>query len=424
MRSLGSGHYGSALLDTLVRETARQPLPPVDWDEVEQRLFAQIDPQPKSRVVTRSAAPRRRAASVFSVAVAAAAAVAVVRLAPRDSVRVPQPTTSHRVLEANFDSPGTGTLSGPLLPGDVAEAATAPIRYESRGSLSFTLAPASRVEVVTPETAPGSTSVDGASKNTGMTIALVSGSVHAEVVPRPAGEVFAVEVGKTRIAAHGTSFTVSRRDDRVLVEVAHGAVAVGPAGHPGSTHGWLLVGPDRAWFSIDGAREASWSDEAPVAGVEPSPPSAEVSSAARSASAQENTTSGVAAAEQGALQEMRRDPLAHAGRSRSSSRSFGERDGMSATEGAEKQKAATAVILSRLNACYERQVASLGVRFSIRSSLTLTIAPNGTVREGVFDPPLSPTLMACARDAIGAVRFPQEGSTVVLRVPVELSPAP
>ena len=47
------------------------------------------------------------------------------------------------------------------------------------------------------------------------------------------GRSFAVEVGRTRVAVHGTSFTVSREGDRVTVEVAHGSVAVGPDWSPG-----------------------------------------------------------------------------------------------------------------------------------------------------------------------------------------------
>src|SRR5205085_6851243 len=91
-----------------------------------------------------------------------------------------------------------------------------------------------------------------------LTIELAYGSVHADVVPRAEGEAFAVEIEHTRVAVHGTSFTVSREGDRVVVEVAHGSVAVGPTGHPGSTQGWLLVGPDQASFSLDGARDAEW----------------------------------------------------------------------------------------------------------------------------------------------------------------------
>ena len=69
-------------------------------------------------------------------------------------------------------------------------------------------------------------------------------------------EAFAVEVGGTRVAVHGTAFSVKREGDRVLVDVVHGTVAVGPVGHVGATTGHLLVGPSRASFSLDGGRTA------------------------------------------------------------------------------------------------------------------------------------------------------------------------
>jgi len=88
---------------------------------------------------------------------------------------------------------------------------------------------------------------------------------------------------------------------------------------------------------------------------------------------------------------------------------------------AERPGDAPAAILKGLEACYERQVSSLGVRFSIQSSLILTVLPNGTVREGVFTPPLSPTLMSCAREAISAAHFPHGESITQISVPVRLS---
>jgi hypothetical protein len=43
------------------------------------------------------------------------------------------------------------------------------------------------------------------------------------------------------------------------------------------------------------------------------------------------------------------------------------------------------------------------------------------VREGLFNPPLSPTLMNCARDAITTARFPRGESTREVRLPVNLA---
>jgi hypothetical protein len=58
----------------------------------------------------------------------------------------------------------------------------------------------------------------------------------------------------------------------------------------------------------------------------------------------------------------------------------------------------------------------------VESSLKLTILPDGAVREGVFDPPLSPMLMSCASEAIGRVRFPGGAAMYRVDVPVRLSP--
>jgi len=79
--------------------------------------------------------------------------------------------------------------------------------------------------------------------------------------------------------------------------------------------------------------------------------------------------------------------------------------------------------VKQLEACYRRQVSSFGVSFSIRSSLKLSILPTGAIREGVFDPPLSPTLMTCAREAITSVRFAKSSSLRQIQVSVNLSPA-
>src|SRR4029079_6822731 len=131
------------------------------------------------------------------------------------------------------------------IPAEAAESGAEPLSYHRAGVVSFTLAPRSRVEMASSD--PGS-----------MTVTLIHGSIHADVIPHPNGEAFAVEIDRTRVAAHGTSFTVTRHENHAMVDIEHGAVAVGPVGHPGSTQGWLLVGPDRAMFSLDGAREATW----------------------------------------------------------------------------------------------------------------------------------------------------------------------
>jgi hypothetical protein len=411
MRSRGSGYYGVALLDALAREAARVPTPPVDWDRIERTLLATLETaEREAPLPIQPVARSTKVGSPWAIALVAAAAVAVIQLAPHADVRMHAPVASRVVSVPGM--PGTGSLSGPLKRGDVAEAGADPIQYEARGAVTFTIAPASRVKVLSEET-PSS------APQPAMTVALLQGSIHAEVVPHTNGEVFAVEVEQTRVAAHGTSFTVSREGDRVVVEIAHGSVAIGPAGHPGSTHRWLLVGPDKASFSLDGATDATWlSEPLPATDVAASDDNANVAAEPESSGAASSRSDESAEPVGSALpRPNRRSPADAAPRARAHSSS------KMASDGAD-HNAAIAGILSRLGVCYERQVASFGVRFSIRSSLTLTVLPSGTVREGLFEPPLSPTLMTCARDAIAAARFPQDAATAVVRVPVVLSPSP
>jgi len=409
-------------LRALSDEAAKSPLPPIDWDRLERRLMGEVAehgaPEPSRAVeVPRSRAVASRAASPWGIALVAAAAVALVYGArPNPSghgIAAHETQDRAPVFEGAAENV---TLPDALQPGDAAESGSHAIAYHRPGVVSFTLAPESRIEVV---------SVDREGARPGsMTVALVRGSIHAEVVPRTEGEVFAVEVDRTRIAVHGTSFTVSREGDRAIVDVAHGSVAVGPAGHPGSTHGWLLVGPERASFSVDGGREVKWlvpparaadansgtSSRSWSVAVPPAAGSPNSEHRSRSKTASVTSGSAAAAAPPESIGPPEED-------------TSGPREPPAAQKPTTvapepRDDVATSAILKGIEACYDRQVTSFGVQFSIRSSLTLAILPNGLVREGVFDPPLSPTLMACAREAVAAARYSRHDSVREIRVPV------
>jgi hypothetical protein len=388
-------------LRALTREAADLPLPEIDWNHIEQSLMSAVDQPPPLRLAVAPAHVEKRVeapprfGSVWAVALAAAAAVAL--------VVTPRSTRSLAMSDANRT--GQQTQDADSLPREAAESGIEPLSYHRTGVVSFTLAPHSRVEMAASE--PGS-----------MTVILVAGSIHADVTPRSSGEIFAVEVDRTRIAAHGTSFTVSRHGEQAMVEIDHGSVAVGPVGHPGSTQGWLLVGPDRALFSLDGAREARWlgppsppplslpatkiPTPAPVAVIAPQLPS-RASTVEPPPAPRPSVVAATPTATSSAVEEKPAAP--------------------EATLPSEHQGDPTAAILRGLEACYERQVSSTGVRFTIVSSLSLTVLPNGTVREGVFNPPLSPTLMSCAFESMSAARFPHGDSLRQVSVPVRLSHA-
>jgi hypothetical protein len=407
-------------LRALSREAAEAQVPAVDWDRVERNLLAQIArgdelASPESPAPTREwVAPPARVGSPWTAALAAAAAVAFA-FGVHTSERQPALRASDRAARTPLAVHGV-TLGDSLVPGDVVESKARELTYEKAGLVRFTVAPSSRIELVEAERIG-----DGAGA---VTISLAEGSVHAEVQPQPEGEAFAVEVGRTRVAVHGTSFTVSREGDRVKVEVAHGSVAVGPAGHRGSTQGWLLVGPDQARFSLDGAREAQWLAEPASDSMRSSPP--ELASGQRLAEA-----GGAASAKPsmvaGATPGRGARAIARGESAHSSDDATGKATAESRTHTreivthADQDEAAAAAILSGIESCYERQVSSFGVTFSIKSSLTLSILPNGTIREGVFNPPLSPTLMSCAQEAIGSSRFPAGEGVRQIRVPVNLA---
>jgi len=261
----------------------------------------------------------------------------------------------------------------------------------------------------------------------GITFALARGSIQVSVTQHSEGEIFAVEVEGTRIAAHGTAFTVTREADRVIVDVTEGSVAVGPVGHRGSTHGWLVVAPDRAAFSLDGGREAIWLGPAAShaqAVVERStePPVATASDvlarrAKRAASAPLSSARVDAA---GAPTKV--ESMASAGHA-SKITAWGEGSALETRDPNEQEVSEAATIVRQLETCYEKQVSAFGVRFSVESSLQLTVLPSGAIREGVFTPPLSPTLMSCADKAIVAAHFPRGETARQVRIPVQLSRA-
>jgi hypothetical protein len=410
-------------LAALTREAADLPLPDLDWERIEAKVLSAVEIAPvATKVAPRVSvarwvpSPPTWVSTPWPMAVAAAAAAALIYGSPTGAPRAPREPEEALTAVTRTGSPARNLAS--LEVGDVARTDGRSAVYDKAGVVRFALAPNSRIEVVAND-------IDE-QRAGGMTVALLEGSLHADVKPRTEGEVFAVEVERTRIAVHGTSFTVVREGDRVIVDVAHGSVAVGPVGYRGSTHGWLVVGPDRAVFSLDGARQATWlgaAPEAASAAIEPvvEPPPATVSGASASrgkrplaaATTRVETTAGstkgeVAASSVGAPRVT----------------AWGSGAIVEGHDPSEQEASEMAAILRQLETCYEKQVSSFGVRFSVESSLKLTILPSGAIREGVFTPPLSPTLMSCANKAIGAAHFPGGESARQIRIPVQLSRAP
>jgi hypothetical protein len=401
-------------LAELTREAAETPMPELDWDRLEARVLSACDVEtPASKATPPKPAARRPSwvSSPWPIGIAAAAAAALVYGATE--MRAPRPA---RQVDAHFTlpAPPIGEFAS-LDVGEVAETAGTAAVYDRPGPVRLTLAPNSRAIVVANDLREG--------PRGGITLALSRGSIHAAVTQHSDGEIFAVEVDQTRVAAHGTAYSVTREAGRLVVDISEGTVAIGPVGHRGATHGWLLTAPARAAFSLDGARQATWLEATPPVAVAAAPERAP-EPAARAAAGARTASRLAPSAPRGEPHSVAKidESATSAGPGAST---WGE--GVSAASGrdaAEREAAAIAAIVQKLESCYERQIGAGAVQFSVESSLVLTLAPSGAIREGIFTPPLSPTLMSCADKAIGAAHFPSGDAERQVRIPVHLVRAP
>jgi hypothetical protein len=80
------------------------------------------------------------------------------------------------------------------------------------------------------------------------------------------------------------------------------------------------------------------------------------------------------------------------------------------------------LIVDGVTGCYRKQVDASGVRFTVESSLSISIGKDGSIEWAAFAPPLSPTLMSCAEQAVKHVRLRPSTVATDAVVPIRLSP--
>jgi hypothetical protein len=384
----------------MIEELRAEAPPDLKWAEVERKLMLEVVKNDAARAAREATAPR----SAFMQAFAFAAAAALIALGVSTSESGAAPSAAAKVepiavdiaqIEAAPGEPGARDLAQ-LDAGDVVVTSDAPVTFRREGVVAFTLAPSSRITVRST----------GDSRGIGATVELEQGAIHAEVTPRPASEglveAFAVEVARTRVAVHGTAFSVGRSEAGIIVDVEHGTVAVGPIGHVGVTTGHILVGPSRATFSLDGGRSARFLPREPL---QPAPVIA-----ASAVLAAAPTQGAIAAIDpQGAAPAV---PGVHAALPAHAATAVVEAPAPPAVNGAPASPPAApaapaslseAVIAARLHRCFER--ASAGdpggtTAVSVVSTLHLSLQADGSVKSAIFNPPLKPELMSCAGGAI------------------------
>jgi hypothetical protein len=382
-------------LRVMVEELRAEAPPELPWDAIERRLMAEI-----GRLEDSSRAPSRSGLARAFTFAAAAAVLLLGGLSAGSGERAREDAAPRRAVDAAAIAlaPGAAGQRGArdllsLKPGDVIETRAAPVTFSRQGAVAWTLAPESRAVV-------RSLGADGI----GHTVALERGSMRAEVTPRDPAEglieAFAVEIGNTRVAVHGTAFSVMREGEHVIVDVEHGSVAVGPRGPVGMTTGHLLVGPRRAAFSLDGGRTALLlaraDEEHPkLAAAEvkrESAPAEPTVIAAAPALAREARSTGPV---QAPLAKTAAPPLPPA---------------PSAT--AEPAKLTAATVRARLAQCFENVYGSgsSSLEVSVSSTLHIVCNSDGSVQSARFDPPLKPEFQVCAGGAISG-RFAEGGGS-------------
>jgi hypothetical protein len=241
-----------------------------------------------------------------------------------------------------------------------------------------------------------------------LVLALESGSVEAQVVPVLRGEAFAVDVGRARVAVHGTHLRVerqhgnagpSRSGDLVVVDLNEGVVSVGQAPRIGSTSGVLVTAPAHAEFAADDAGTLSVTHDlaqvrpplalGPVAPqARPAPPPAQ---AAPAAHAESGEVRGSAAA----APQARNEPHATSGGGSSPSLADPNAEG---------------TLAAAVRACFAERPSAANVTVSVSTTLHLTLHGDGTVRGARFDPPVAPDVNACAAQSIYKTRFTHGGA--------------
>jgi hypothetical protein len=391
------------IVDDARRHWGKDEPPPVNWDVVEQRLFARIEAEQRAERL--SLAPERGWKWKAGAAVlASAAAIAVVIAQTRQpySLDVEHPSA---VDEAGsliaIDGDGEVLVDGrPAAVGailrldDVLETRGAQATLSRPGKLTLAIERGSSAKV---------THVQGT-----LVLALATGSVEAQVVPVASGEALGIDVGPSRVAVHGTHLRVARTGEHVVVDLTEGVVSVGAAPRVGSTLGVLVAAPAHAEFSAVDAqgtihvthgpgavRAAAVLSPAtqpkPMAAVPPPSPTAQSRNEVRERSA----TPPVAVPRA----EPQTAPTA-----------------LGATP-TPPDPNAQSVVAAAVRACMAERLHADDVTVVVSTTLYLQLRDDGWVRSARFDPPVAPDVNACAAQSIYKTRFGRGGE---LSIPVSV----
>jgi len=363
-------------LDRLILELREAASPKLDWERVEARLMS--EPLPKPRSASRAFLNRLRLPAAGLVAAAAVATLVMART----------PTAVPAKQTAKLNS---APLNGDQLAlGARITAGNQPLVVEHHGRARWTLEP------------HGTALVSDAGEF--LTVKLESGALSAAVVPNPKPETFAVEVGGTRVAVHGTAFRVERVGERVQVEVSEGTVAVEPSGAH-SAPVFLLRRDSRGNFALDGRTgsvEGNASAVVADGGGRSHRTVVKVGAAAPVAHGRVTLP-----ALPSAKPEVSAEPVAQPSPLPVQPSISDIEDGVSSA-------------LELMNRCFHDQTRSTGNRVTASTGLTLSVAGDGTIQSVTFAPPLAPAVEDCAVSGLRSLSFARSVEGVTFTRVLEL----
>ncbi|MDP9037252.1 MAG: FecR domain-containing protein [Myxococcota bacterium] len=372
----------------------------VAWHDVERRVFARIaEAQRAERATLLSSHGRTWMALGLGVAVSASGVFLAMQSRneplPFDAARVASSDLAGTITSAGADVLVNGRAAPAGLSvhlGDWIETRGASATLDRPGKLSLVLERGSRATV---------THVAGA-----LVLALAEGTVEAQVVPVAGGEAFAVDVGPSRVAVHGTHLRVAHSGDRVLVDLSEGAITIGEAPRVGSELGAVLSAPAHAEFDANSARTTL---EVRHEGF-----------AARATSVALDTPERASAPGTAATPPRtdRADPRGGPATVPVRMDAGGASTASAPPGPATAEWTPEAAIASAVRACMPDRPRAQNVTVLVTTTLRLELFEDGTVRSARFDPPVASDVNTCAAASIYRVRF---ASRTSVSIPIELT---
>jgi hypothetical protein len=380
--------------------------PRVDWKAVDEKLFARVE---EAQRAERSAiVPARGRAWIGAAAIALAACAAL----------LVGPTRDARVLEADRATASPAQTAGLVRIEGEGEVFVSGRRAEvgaavrlgdvvETGAARATLVRPGRLTVVVERASSAALArVEGT-----LVLSLARGAIEAQVVPVASGEALAIDVGPSRVAAHGTHFRVARSSgDRVEIDLSEGVLTVGDPPRIGSTLGSLVAAPAHAEFIAsdpEGTLRVSHEIGAlrPPAALGPPTlvdPPAQTAPAPQGPASAEGQGGLVPTASGGAPRAERKTPTSP----------VAPGAGLAGQEAPSDPNAQDAVATG-VRACMAEGLHADEVTVVVSTTLTLQINEDGMVRSAHFEPPVAPGVNTCAAQWIYRARFPKAGALTI-----------